>query len=181
MKIRVKSALRDTGLLGRCVACSLPLPLRLPEEGERSHDWICNGCGGSYRGVLVENWPEELRKNVRPAFHQREKPNLAAAPGNQLTAVRACQPHPISKSFPDHQRVPCKLQTDLSRRLDAELAEAANLQIQPQGDPFAKTVRRHGAAPYDKESSETEVLRMADAAMYDEKRRRARRMAMAAE
>jgi len=38
-----------------------------------------------------------------------------------------------------------------------------------------------GAAPYDKESSESEVLRMADAAMYDEKRRRARRIAMAAE
>lgn len=38
-----------------------------------------------------------------------------------------------------------------------------------------------GAAPYDAESSESEVLRMADAAMYDEKRKRSRRMAMAAE
>jgi diguanylate cyclase (GGDEF)-like protein len=38
-----------------------------------------------------------------------------------------------------------------------------------------------GAAPYDRDSSETEVLRMADAAMYDEKRRRARRITMAAE
>ena len=38
-----------------------------------------------------------------------------------------------------------------------------------------------GAAPYDIESSESEVLRMADAAMYDEKRKRSRRMAMAAE
>ncbi|MBT3790635.1 MAG: GGDEF domain-containing protein [Alphaproteobacteria bacterium] len=38
-----------------------------------------------------------------------------------------------------------------------------------------------GAAPYDVESSESEVLRMADAAMYDEKRKRSRRIAMAAE
>jgi len=38
-----------------------------------------------------------------------------------------------------------------------------------------------GAAPYDKDSSGNEVLRMADAAMYDEKRRRSRRLTMAAE
>jgi diguanylate cyclase (GGDEF)-like protein len=38
-----------------------------------------------------------------------------------------------------------------------------------------------GAVPYDSESSETEVIRMADAAMYDEKRKRSRRIAMAAE
>ena len=38
-----------------------------------------------------------------------------------------------------------------------------------------------GAAPYDADSSESEVLRMADADMYEEKRKRARLLQMAAE
>jgi len=64
-----------------------------------------------------------------------------------------------------------------TRKLQGILA-AAHAKFDGMKIPLSASF---GAAPYDSESSESEVLRMADAAMYDEKRRRARRLAMAAE
>jgi len=53
--------------LGACVDCGLPLPLRRERDGRLEKDWICNGCGGRYRGVLDEDFPLDVHRSVRQA------------------------------------------------------------------------------------------------------------------
>lgn len=56
-----------TGSIGRCVECSLPIPLRHPRPGESPTVWVCCFCGARYRALLDENASPEVLRNVRPA------------------------------------------------------------------------------------------------------------------
>jgi HD-GYP domain-containing protein (c-di-GMP phosphodiesterase class II) len=141
-----------TRLLGNCTACALPLPLRLPEAGEQPRDWLCAGCGRSYRGVLLESWPAEFRQNVQPAAPEPDPHSLSPPRQQRADLVvwpDARQPRPISVAFPNHRVMICDLETGLSRELDAEIGGRASLRLQPQGDPFADAVQNHGDQPYD--------------------------------
>ena len=134
-------------LLGACLGCASPLPLRLPEAGEESLDWVCTGCGMGYQGVLLENWPVEFHRNVCPAPSQ-----LRESKSEDLATWRDAQPpDPISIVLPDHQVVRCELETPLSREFDAEINRGENLQVEPQGEPFIARIRKHGDRLYDKE------------------------------
>ena len=139
-------------LLGRCFRCSLPLPLRMPEAGEQSQQWVCSGCGKSYRGVLLHTWPAEFRRNVRPAVRSPERPT-PPTPSDATTASSApvddSVPHPISRAFPGHPPAPSNFETVLSRQLDAEIDRAEDFHLKPQDTPFAERVQRHGDRPYD--------------------------------
>ena len=57
----------SAGLLGYCVVCSQPLPLRTPPPHEQGYDWMCIGCGAVYYGALVENSRARILENVRAA------------------------------------------------------------------------------------------------------------------
>jgi len=136
---------RTNGLLGTCLRCSLSLPLRLPEVGETSREWACAGCGATYQGVLLEDWPAEFQANVRPV-------PSASEPGESLTPWLQPAPRdPISIALPDRVGIRCELETSLSRQFDAVIGRGTNLRLPPQGEPFAARVRDHGGRLYDKD------------------------------
>jgi hypothetical protein len=135
------------GTLLICSGCSLPLPLRLPAPREPAIEWVCTGCGASYRGVMLESWPARYRRHVRPVptGHQTKRPSAPPAEASQSPA-----PRPISIAFPDHQGIRSGLETTLSRQFDAEIRRGAILQVSLQGAPFAESIRKHGDRPYDR-------------------------------
>ena len=152
MTTNVKTESKRGRLLGACSGCSLPLPLRVPEVGEQSLDWVCTGCGKSYRAVFLESWPSEFLKNVRPAASQSEQSELQKAskvPRDRAAEPDTRQPHPISIAFPGHREVRCDLETSLSRQFDAEIGHGVDLTVQLHGDPFADAIRKHGDSPYE--------------------------------
>jgi hypothetical protein len=55
-----------TGRIGCCVECGLQLPLREPRPGEEASSWECAYCGSRYRAVMDEDFPPDMRQNVRP-------------------------------------------------------------------------------------------------------------------
>ena len=135
------------GLLGTCLACSTPMPLRLPEVGEASREWACAGCGATYQGVLLEDWPAEFLANVRPV----SSPSRQATPAELAAWCQADKRDPISIALPGRSAIRCELETALSRDFDAEIKRGANLQLPPQGEPFAEKIRDHGDRLYDKD------------------------------
>jgi HD-GYP domain-containing protein (c-di-GMP phosphodiesterase class II) len=129
----------------------LPLPLRMPEAGEQSRQWVCTGCGKSYWGVLLHTWPLEFRRNVQPAVREVEQPappSPSEAAADSSAPLDDAVPHPISRAFPGRQAAPSNFETVLSRKLDAEIDLAEDFQLKPQGTPFAERLQRHGGQPY---------------------------------
>lgn len=51
--------------IGECVDCRLPLPLRRLDESETGESWVCCGCGARYRGIMDEEFPDDVRRHVR--------------------------------------------------------------------------------------------------------------------
>jgi len=136
---------RTSGLLGNCLRCSTSLPLRLAEIGETSREWACAGCGATYHGVLLDDWPAEFQANVRPVPSGSEQ-------GESLTPwLEPARRDPISIALPDRVGIRCELETSLSRQYDAEVGRGTNLRLPPQGEPFAARVRDLGGRLYDKD------------------------------
>jgi CheY-like chemotaxis protein len=50
-----------------CTECGLPLPLRRPLPGEEGGSWECRMCGARYQGVMLEDAPSTVQRNVRAA------------------------------------------------------------------------------------------------------------------
>ncbi|WP_339909344.1 hypothetical protein [Symmachiella dynata] len=48
-----------------CEDCLLPLPLRTARRGEVDAAWECRSCGARVHGVIAEDRPKKLRRNVR--------------------------------------------------------------------------------------------------------------------
>ncbi len=152
---------RTTGLLGTCLRCSTPLPLRLPEVGEQSRTWRCTGCNATYQGVLLEDWPADFLANVCPVASTSAEQEGELAPWLQPP-----QRDPISIALPDRSGIRCELETSLSRQYDAEIDRAEHLRLPPQGEPFAARVREHGDSRYD-----TDVMNRLAQVVNDSSRR----------
>ncbi len=152
MQITQKTSLQGTRLLGKCAGCSLPLPLRLPDGDERASEWVCVGCGTSYKAILLEDWPPEFRRYVRRAAsgsEQKETPVSREAPADFAVEHGEPQQEPVATGLPSRRGTRCEIETALSRRFDAEIALGMNLEVRPQGAPFVKRIRWHGVQPYE--------------------------------
>lgn len=55
------------GKFGNCDDCGLALPLRHAGPGDAARSWVCAFCGSRYRGVMAEDCPPDIVKNVRLA------------------------------------------------------------------------------------------------------------------
>lgn len=51
--------------ISQCNDCLFPLPLRIARRGEVVATWECCSCGARYQGVIAEDSPQKLRRNVR--------------------------------------------------------------------------------------------------------------------
>ena len=149
MEITREASSQGVRLLGNCAGCSLPLPLRLPESHEQASQWECAGCGKTYRAILLEDWPADFQQNVRPAS-SRVEPEAAPAPRDAMadSAVEPVRPRPDTAALPGRRVARCKLETAVSRQFDTEIALGVNLNVRPQGKPFAERIRWHGVQPY---------------------------------
>jgi len=126
--------------------------LRKPEIGEKAAEWTCNHCGRVYRAVLLEDWPAEYRRSVSLKDGPSLGPSPSDEPGWWQAEFDVPPPDPISIAFPDHLGVRCELETPASCELDTQVGQEASLRLEPQGDPFASTIRQHGAAVYDQQA-----------------------------
>ena len=100
---------RGSGLIGNCVSCYLPLPLRLPNVAEKGQKWRCSGCGETYNALLAETGPAaKLRRNVD---------FVAMQPSSSLTAAGFRPNGTAVTALSSRRRILCPVHTPLSRAM----------------------------------------------------------------
>ena len=108
MDSTLESEPRGSGLLGKCVLCGLPLPLRIPAVNEEGRDWRCAECGSTFYGVLLEHDSATgLRRNVEfVATESSSRNNLAAAGFKPKGTAKTAPSASIKTRCPVHTPVP---------------------------------------------------------------------------
>lgn len=129
-----------------CVACRLMLPIEPAPISEEGEYWHCTQCDTRHHGVLLNNAPFEIAKNIRPSEQKKTPPQ----PKVEKT-VRENDSVPL----PAHGKVTCDYETEVSKQLDQQITRPGNLSIKTTGPAFLKQVKEHGVTPYD---SATEQL-----------------------
>ena len=130
-----------------CVVCRLPLPIRPTPTSEAGRNWFCTRCKTKHHGMLIEEAPEEIRKNVR-AEKSTSSPKPSAA-----TSVAAQAPLGKStKPLPARESVECHHENRESRRLDDAIKSGVDLAVEAVGPPLIHSVKDHGATRYDEET-----------------------------
>ena len=133
--------LLEQSVCSPCVACRLPLPIRPKPPEAEGQVWVCVRCDTKHHGLRIEDPPAEYANNVRPAesgLFYSLSPSVAHTPRGKA-----------KKSLPHRGAVPCEFETLASRAMDDAISRGARLTVKPEGPPFVKSVKRHGAKPYD--------------------------------
>lgn len=132
-------------MLSNCIACGLALPLRLPGTDELGEEWACNGCGAEFTAIYVDEFPADLRQNVRRLSGPTTQPS-------ENILAEAFASHGTLRHVPPKPRgIRSRLQTRLSLNLDELTSDPAKLIIPPQGAPLSKRCIERGTEPYDEQ------------------------------
>jgi len=140
--------------LQNCVLCGRGMPLRLPLSGEQGEHWACAHCDTSYFAVLIEDASPELLRNVRrPETGDPPPPPPPRQAGTVGRETRSWPARHDPRAGPDHEspvpppHVPphCLIETAVTRHLDGAIERGRILRFHPEGEPYARAIRRHGA------------------------------------
>lgn len=131
-----------------CTTCGTELPLRIPGSGEPGINWQCTVCGYRYYGVLDENCPEDVLKNVRKADGPPQQTRRRR--GAKIPATRGRLGRPIESKSPNEEveDVPRHTldSTILARYLDENQETAGEaFLIQTQNISSTGIALRHSA------------------------------------
>ncbi len=145
--------MNDNQLL-TCNGCGELLPLLPATATQWTSPWACNACGAITHGVLSYRVAPGLRDRVRLAEDQESPAGQNSSPPPQPTSnisSPSVNTSPTALERPGGFRagaLKCDIETQATRRLETELAQA-NLAVNCTGRPFAEKVMRHGSARYD--------------------------------
>lgn len=123
-----------------CVRCRSLLPLGQVQQGKTGKEWICVRCDAP-PGIATKATPQkDSTADAAPsAVIQAKRVRSTVADGPQGSAKKAVQ---------ERTSVTCTIDSKHSRDLD-RLGKAGHLSVHSKGSPFAQSVQKHGAHPYD--------------------------------
>ncbi|MDP6443067.1 MAG: HD domain-containing protein [Pirellulaceae bacterium] len=135
------------GVLEFCVVCSARMPLRVPAPGETGEEWQCCGCGTLYTAMLRQDAPKDIVDNVRRA---EQAPTIDEVRKTLQSRGIATQ------ALPNPTGIRCRIESELSRRLDMEIDAGSELRLALQERPLLESISRGGERGYD----ERELIRL---------------------